>query len=219
MTEDEALAIGQHIGELLRTTPSGAGGGLSVLQSQKLDEILALVKTGSYDASSANSQEIPATISSADRTTNTIKSSTFQKVDLTKVNFQVEFVQQQGLNRNQAGFLRAINHINQSIGDIVNTLIGTRVERREYGSHVPALVDSGLTPINILRIYEAATVAIDRWEVRINVRKVFIDTANVTSGHVTLNIAWVIRKKYRWILREIKENEVIESFIKIQVIS
>jgi phage baseplate assembly protein W len=77
-----------------------------------------------------------------------------------------------GMARATGQALDGLDHIRQSVADILSTPMGTRVGRRDYGSLVPELVDQPMTPANILRLYAATAVAITRWEDRIRLRRV-----------------------------------------------
>lgn len=79
-----------------------------------------------------------------------------------------------GMSRVSGALLSGIDHISQSITDILSTAIGTRVGRRDYGSLIPDLIDQPMTAANILRIYAATAVAISRHEERIRLRRVGI---------------------------------------------
>ncbi len=59
-----------------------------------------------------------------------------------------------------------LEHIRQSVTDILTTPIQTRLMRRDYGSVLPELIDHPLNTKNILRLYAAIAVAIIRWEPR-----------------------------------------------------
>lgn len=77
-----------------------------------------------------------------------------------------------GMARSSGVALDGLDHIRQSVADILSTPVGTRVGRREYGSLLPELIDQPMTPANILRLYAASAVAISRNEDRIRLRKV-----------------------------------------------
>ena len=47
-----------------------------------------------------------------------------------------------GINAHTGQALSGIDHLRQSIRDILTTRIGTRVMRRDYGSRLPTLVDT-----------------------------------------------------------------------------
>ena len=77
-----------------------------------------------------------------------------------------------GMDRTTGARLDGIDHIAQSMADIIGTPIGSLVGRREYGSLVPDLVDQPMTGANILRIFAASALALSRWEDRIRLRRV-----------------------------------------------
>lgn len=79
-----------------------------------------------------------------------------------------------GMARTTGAALDGLEHIRQSIADILSTPIGSRVGRREYGALLPDLIDQPMTPANILRIYAAAAVALSRHEDRIRLRRMGI---------------------------------------------
>lgn len=79
-----------------------------------------------------------------------------------------------GMSRHTGAAMSGIEHIQQSVRDILSTPIGTRVGRRDYGSLIPDLIDQPLTPANILRIYAATAVALSRHEDRLRLRRVGI---------------------------------------------
>ena len=59
-------------------------------------------------------------------------------------------------------------HIRQSIADILFTRIGSRVQREEYGSLLPELIDQPLNEATRLRVAAATLMAVARWEPRVN---------------------------------------------------
>ncbi len=65
-------------------------------------------------------------------------------------------------------------HIIQSCRDILTTRIGTRIERREYGSILPDLVDHPHNASNNLRLRAATVTALARWEPRIAIQQVVV---------------------------------------------
>lgn len=79
-----------------------------------------------------------------------------------------------------------IDHIRQSVRDILTTPIGSRVMRREYGSLLPDLIDQPLNGATLLRAYAATIMALVRWEPRIRVTRVqFVVAAN---GELTIDM-------------------------------
>ena len=67
-----------------------------------------------------------------------------------------------GINAQTGQPLAGIDHLRQSIRDILTTRIGTRVMRRDYGSRLPALVDNPMTPRLAMDLYSATAEALAR---------------------------------------------------------
>ena len=94
-----------------------------------------------------------------------------------------------GMSRTSGIELEGIDHIRQSVSDILSTPIGFRVGRRNYGSLLPDLIDQPMTAANILRIYAATAVAISRHEDRIRLRRVGVAAGDRTGAAVLTIIA------------------------------
>ncbi|MCB5201719.1 GPW/gp25 family protein [Neorhizobium sp. T786] len=67
--------------------------------------------------------------------------------------------------------LDGIDHLRQSIVDILSTRKGTRVMRRDYGSDVPNLVDRPVNDELPVDIYVAVAEALAAWEPRLVLRE------------------------------------------------
>lgn len=91
-----------------------------------------------------------------------------------------------GINAHTGQALSGIDHLRQSIRDILTTRIGTRVMRRDYGSRLPALVDNPMTPRLAMDLYSATAEALARWEPRFKLTRVRIARAEV--GQVVLDL-------------------------------
>ena len=100
-----------------------------------------------------------------------------------------------GVNAVTGQVLADWDHVQQSIGVILTTPIGSRVMRRDFGSEVPFLVDRPMTTQNVLAIYAATANALyprqvgQTWygEPRFRLRQCELVEAN-EQGRVTLNI-------------------------------
>lgn len=77
-----------------------------------------------------------------------------------------------GMNATTGRTASGIEHLNQSIADILTTPMGSRVMRRDYGSLVPELLDHPLNGSTIVRLYAATADALMRWEPRIRLTNV-----------------------------------------------
>ena len=76
------------------------------------------------------------------------------------------------MNRTTGAAISGLEHLRQSVGDILSTPIGSRVMRRDYGSLIPELIDQPLNPATRLRLMSAAVSALVRWEPRIRISSV-----------------------------------------------
>lgn len=79
-----------------------------------------------------------------------------------------------GLNATTGRPLADLDHIRQSVRDILITPIGSRIERRTYGSLLPDLIDQPANPANRLRLMAATVMAILQWEPRLSLNSVSI---------------------------------------------
>lgn len=74
-----------------------------------------------------------------------------------------------GMNVKTGKRLDGIDHIRQSVADIITTPIGSRVMRRDYGSLVPELLDMPMNDALMMQVYAATVIAVSRWEPRIQI--------------------------------------------------
>lgn len=82
-----------------------------------------------------------------------------------------------GMSRTGGEGLAGIDHLRQSVADILSTRKGTRVMRRDYGSELPALVDRPINAQLEIDLYAETVLAIDAWEPRLKVKSVGITKA------------------------------------------
>ncbi|CAK00797.1 phage-related baseplate assembly protein [Bartonella tribocorum CIP 105476] len=81
--------------------------------------------------------------------------------------------------------LVGIEHLRQSIIDILSTRIGTRVMRRDYGSRIGELIDAPVNNAFAVALYAAVAEALDKWEPRFKLKK--IDFKILGTGQVSLS--------------------------------
>ncbi|MEH0741146.1 GPW/gp25 family protein [Vibrio cholerae] len=72
----------------------------------------------------------------------------------------------QGMHRNTGRRLSGIDHLWQSVEDILTTRIGSRVMRRTYGSRLPDLIDEPFNEDTRTEMIAATVEAILNWETR-----------------------------------------------------
>lgn len=75
-----------------------------------------------------------------------------------------------GMDRHTGRRLEGWDHIRQSLGVIFTTRIGTRVERRSFGSTAPELQDRPANAETVLDHFVAIAEAIDAFEPRVTLQ-------------------------------------------------
>lgn len=95
----------------------------------------------------------------------------------------------QGLNALTGETIADLEHLRQSVRDILTTPIGSRVLRRGYGSRLLELVDKPFTQSLRLEIIAETVGAILKWEPRIEVSDVILQSH--TPGAVVLDLRGV----------------------------
>ncbi len=91
-----------------------------------------------------------------------------------------------GMSAETGKELEDLDHLKQSIVDILTTPIGSRIMRRDYGSRLFELVDKPVNRDFTLEIYAATAEALQKWEKRFKLEKVKI--TEVKEGKVTLDL-------------------------------
>lgn len=92
-----------------------------------------------------------------------------------------------GMDRGTGLPIDETEHLGQSVADILTTPIGSRVERREYGSLLPELIDAPIHEQTLVQLYAASATALMRWEPRLRLTRVSVD-ATVEPGRLVLSI-------------------------------
>jgi phage baseplate assembly protein W len=97
-----------------------------------------------------------------------------------------------GTSAETGGALKDLDHLMQSIRDILTTPLGTRVMRRDYGSRLFDLVDRPMNPGLVAEYQAAVAEALDRWEPRFRLRRVRAEAAE--PGRLTLRLSgiWLV---------------------------
>ena len=76
------------------------------------------------------------------------------------------------MDRSTGRRITGMNHLQQSIADILTTPLGSRLQRRTYGSLLPGLIDQPDNARTRLRCYAAIASALMNWEPRLRVTRV-----------------------------------------------
>jgi uncharacterized protein len=77
-----------------------------------------------------------------------------------------------GMNGHTGRAIDGLAHLRQRIADILFTPVGTRVERRTYGSLLPELIDQPDNATTRVRLYSAVAGALMLWEPRLRLARV-----------------------------------------------
>lgn len=89
-----------------------------------------------------------------------------------------------GMHNTTGEALEGLDHLKQSIRDILTTPLGSRVMRRDYGSRLFELVDAPLNDETIIEVYAATAEALDRWEPRFLLRRVALTASAAGSAEI-----------------------------------
>lgn len=85
------------------------------------------------------------------------------------------------MNRHTGGTITTLEHIRQSLADIITTRIGSRVMRRAYGCLFVDLIDQPGNPATRLLCYAAIAMAVMRWEPRVRISRVQLSAASMAG--------------------------------------
>ena len=87
-----------------------------------------------------------------------------------------------GMNSQTGLSISEVEHIRQSVRDILVTPVGSRVMRREYGSLLSQMIDQPQTPALRLQIMAACYSAIQRWGPRVNLSTITFERSETDGG-------------------------------------
>jgi phage baseplate assembly protein W len=91
-----------------------------------------------------------------------------------------------GLNQTDGLPLSGVDHLRQSIRNILTTPIGTRVMRRDFGSRIFELIDSPMDGQTQVSLIAATAEALDRWEPRFSLSRVSVSSGE--DGAIVLDL-------------------------------
>ncbi|MEN4908533.1 GPW/gp25 family protein [Rahnella bonaserana] len=81
-----------------------------------------------------------------------------------------------GMDRNSGLAIEDLDHIRQSVSDILNTPVGSRVMRRNYGSLLSKLIDQPQNGALRLQMMAVCYTALLQWEPRVSLTAITFDT-------------------------------------------
>ena len=77
-----------------------------------------------------------------------------------------------GMNRHTGRAIEGVEHLRQSVRDILETPIGSRAMNREYGSRLFDLIDDPVDRRFAVEVFAAVAEAVMRWEPRFRLERV-----------------------------------------------
>lgn len=86
-----------------------------------------------------------------------------------------------------------LEHVGESIADILTTPLRTRARLMEYGSGIYGRVDDPVNRGFVADIRMDVAVALDRWEPRVKVEKVDLDLSEVRDGVVYVSLVCIYK--------------------------
>lgn len=92
-----------------------------------------------------------------------------------------------GMNKDTGRQMTELDHIRQSVADILTTPVGTRIMRRDYGSQIFELLDQPQNGATRLKLMAATVMALLRWEPRLIIERVQVDDAGL-NGRLTISL-------------------------------
>ncbi|SUC35248.1 Phage P2 baseplate assembly protein gpV [Providencia rustigianii] len=86
-----------------------------------------------------------------------------------------------GMNRIDGKTISDMEHIRQSIRDILITPVGSRIARRNYGSLLSELIDQPQNPALKLQLMSACYTALMKWEPRILLTRISLSSTEAAK--------------------------------------
>ena len=94
-----------------------------------------------------------------------------------------------GMNPSTGRSIAGLDHLYQSIGQIMTTPLASRIKRRPFGSELADLVDAPNNGAIRTRLYAAIATALMRWEPRLTLTRVQLsDDDTVITGQQIIDI-------------------------------
>ena len=90
------------------------------------------------------------------------------------------------MNINDGKDISEINHLKQSISNIITTPIGSRTMRRDYGSNLFNKIDHPVNGELIAEIYLDIVESLFIWEPRFELDQVAVQ--NIENGKITIDL-------------------------------
>jgi len=97
-----------------------------------------------------------------------------------------QFASSHGMDRHTGKPLSGLDHLRQSLIDILTTRVGLRVMLRDYGGLLPSLIDNPTNQFFAVDLYVAIAGAINQWEPRLKLEQIFYK--NLGDGRIEVDL-------------------------------
>ena len=102
-----------------------------------------------------------------------------------------------GMSASTGARIDGLEHLRQSVRNILQTPRGSRVMRRDYGSRVFEYVDAPTNAKYNADIYQAIAVALRRWEPRVAVKKITLSKPKPGMVIISLDLFLLLKNGMR----------------------
>lgn len=92
------------------------------------------------------------------------------------------------MNRITGKTMSDTDNLVQSIADILTTRLGTRVERRDYGSNIFDLIDAPITPALMVQMMAAVATPLKKWEPRLILTNTQVNLVDWNNGVLSITL-------------------------------
>ncbi|MCF6777599.1 GPW/gp25 family protein [Thiotrichales bacterium 19X7-9] len=96
-----------------------------------------------------------------------------------------------GIDRFNGRVLDDIDHVKQSIEDILTTPIGSRVQLRTYGSRLFEYIDRPMNNETVIQIILESAKSIDEWETRARLTRILPSIND--NGRLNIDVDFTYR--------------------------
>jgi len=87
--------------------------------------------------------------------------------------------------------LSGLDHLRQSLIDILTTRVGARVMLRDYGSELPNLIDNPTNPFFGVDLFIAIAEACQKWEPRLKLEQIAFKPLGGGKVEVELDVLYL----------------------------
>ncbi len=123
-----------------------------------------------------------------------------------------------GMDARTGQRIDGLAHLNQSIVEILLTMVGTRCMNRTFGSRWCDHLDRPGCSVWLLQTYAAIADALQRWEPRINLTRVqVLADSGMEQGKFLIALQWKLAPDYYWLVPGLRPDTVNDQLYTLEV--